>query len=77
MEGLMRRYDYYYAITDLDTGMCRSIQDTTDYVDTSEYSEYIPIPEYNRTYLLKYYNRTNGKWYVDSAFTIEATELNG
>ena len=77
MEGLMRRYDYYYAIIDLYTGMCRSIQDTTDYVDISEYPEYIPIPEYNRAYLLKYYNRTNGKWYVDSAFTIEATELNG
>ena len=77
MEGLMRRYDYYYAIIDLGIGMCRSIQDTTDYVDTIEYPEYIPIPEYNRAYLLKYYNRTNGKWYVDSAFTIEATELNG
>ena len=66
-------YAYYYAIIDLETGICLGIADDTSYIDEPEY---IQIPEYNRDYLLKYYNRTDGKWYYDAEFQNEVAELN-
>lgn len=64
------RYQYYYAIIDLETGECVEVQDTTDYIDPNEYPEYIRISELNWGYLGNYYNRENGNWYTDPDFTI-------
>ena len=66
-----RRYGYYYAVIELDTGLCIEVIDTTN--DYSSLSEYIRIPEYNEAYLLKYYNQANSKWYTDAAFQNEWT----
>lgn len=59
-------YAYYYAIIDLDTGLCLHIQDTSDYADPNEYPEYITIPEYDEELVFKYYH--NGRWYYDDTF---------
>lgn len=67
----IKRYGYYYARIQLETGLCVEVQDTTNYLDPEEYPEYIRIPEYNEAYLLKYYNQANGKWYTDAAFQNE------
>ena len=67
----LRRYGYYYAVIELDTGLCIEVIDTTN--DYSSLSEYIRIPEYNEAYLLKYYNQANSKWYTDAAFQNEWT----
>lgn len=72
----MKNYQYSYAVIMLDSGLCIEVVDCTDYIDHEEYPDYIEIPEYNEDYLLKYYNQTNGKWYEDADFTIEAEGLN-
>ena len=70
-------YAYYYAIIDLETGMCIEVADDTDYFDPEEHPDYIRIPSPDMVYLMKYYNRADGKWYYDEEFQNEATELNG
>ena len=64
-----RRYAYYYAIIDLETGMCVEVQDTSDYVDSNEYPEYIMMDVYDEGLLEKYYY--NGKWYYDTTYQTE------
>jgi hypothetical protein len=61
-------YEYYYAIIELDTGLCVAVYDTSVYADDPTY---IAIPEYNEDYLMKYYNAANGKWYLDDSFSTE------
>ena len=71
-------YAYYYArISDLATGFCMGVLDSTDYVLDPTY---VPIPEYNRNYVMKYYypipetvtshDDFQGQWYSDAAHTI-------
>lgn len=69
-------YAYYYAVIDLETGMCIEVQDTTNYMDPEEFPDYIAIPEPSMSYLMKYYNWADGKWYTDAAFTTLAEGLN-
>lgn len=70
-------YAYYYAQIDINTGMCRGVQDTSDYIlDPS----YVPIDTYTANYCLKYYypvpitvtsfDDFQGQWYSDAAHTI-------
>lgn len=76
-------YAYYYASIRESDGLCVGIRDTSDYeLDRLT----VPIPEYNWDYLMKYYHPIpdnvnsfddfQGKWYADSAFTVEVPELN-
>lgn len=70
-------YAYYYAQLDLNTGMCRGIQDTSDYVLSPDR---VPIETYDMNYLFKYYypipetvesfDDFQGQWYSDAAHTI-------
>lgn len=62
-------YAYYYAIIDLNTNMCRGIEDTSDYMDPNEFPQYIAIPEIDGDLIFKYYH--NGKWYYDASFQNE------
>ena len=62
-------YAYYYAIIELDTGMCVEVQDTSDYIDPNQYPEYIAIEEYDEELVFKYYH--NGRWYYDDNFQNE------
>lgn len=66
-------YDYYYAIIDLDSGMCVEVIDTTNYYNRADY---VPIDEPNGEYLLKYYypipqsaGDFNGEFYWDADHT--------
>lgn len=61
-------YAYYYAIIDLNTGLCIGVQDTTDEANRPDY---ISIDVYNEEYCLKYYNQADGRWYWDASFTNE------
>ncbi len=70
-------YAYYYAQLDRNTGMCRGIQDTSNYIlDPC----YVPIETYDSHYLFKYYHPIpetvesfddfQGQWYSDESHTI-------
>ena len=68
------RYAYAYAIIREKDGRCRSVHDTTDYIEDRLY---IPLETYNGNYLGKYYypiptayGDFNGSWYTDAAHTI-------
>lgn len=75
-------YGFKYA-TIRENGMCDGIMDTTDYILRSDY---VPIEDDTLPYLMKYYypipetvtsfDDFQGKWYADSAFTVEVPELN-
>lgn len=77
-------YAYCYAIiSDLTTGRCTGVDDTTSYIlDRTR----VPIPEFSYDYALKYYwplpetvtshDDFQGKWYTDAAHTILAEGLN-
>lgn len=39
-------------------------------------SNYIPVPSASNDYIDKYYSFETDLWYIDSAMTIEATEIN-
>lgn len=78
-------YGYKYAVLRLDRGgICGATQDTTDYILRPDY---VPIEDDTLPYLMKYYHPIpdtvtsfddfQGKWYSDSAFTVEVPELNG
>lgn len=68
-------YAYYYAIIDLNSGLCIEVTDTTNYYNRADY---IPIDEPNGEYLLKYYypipqtaGDFNGKWYTTADHSTE------
>lgn len=76
------QYQYRYAqITE--SGLCRGMQNTTDYVLNRLY---VPIEDTSLPYLMKYYypipetvtsfDDFQGKWYADAAHTVEVPELN-
>lgn len=77
-----RRYGFKYAIV-MENGLCRATEDTTDYILDRLH---VPIDDVTLPYLMKYYhpipatvtsfNDFQGKWYADSAFTVEVPELN-
>ena len=77
------RYGYKYAVIRTN-GLCTGTQDRTDYILDPLY---VPISNVDLPYLMKYYYPIpdavtsfadfQGKWYADSAFTIEVPELNG
>ena len=70
-------YAYYYAQINTNTGMCRGVQDTSDYILDPGY---VPIEVYTLNYCLKYYypipetvtshDDFQGQWYKDAAHTI-------
>ena len=67
-------YAYYYAVIELDTGMCMGVIDTSSVHDSADH---IPLDEPNGEYLFKYYypipqyvGDFNGSWYEDAAHTI-------
>ena len=69
-------YAYYYAVLDLNTGMCNGLQDTSDYILRPDY---VPIEIYDWNHLMKYYypipetvtsfDDFQGQWYSDAAHT--------
>lgn len=70
-------YAYYYAKLNPSTGMCKGLQDSSDYIlDPC----YVPIEVYDWNYLMKYYypipetvtsfDDFQGSWYEDAAHTI-------
>ena len=76
-------YGFKYARV-RENGLCVEVQDTTNYILEPLY---VPIEDTSLPYALKYYHPIpetvtsfddfQGKWYSDSAFTIEVPELNG
>lgn len=70
-------YEYYYARIDINTGMCRGLDDTSNYILDPAY---VPIETYDMNYLFKYYypipetvesfDDFQGQWYSDAAHTI-------
>lgn len=60
---------YNYAIVD-ESGLCSNVCGTHLNCDDSAY---ITIPDYNPSYIGKYYNTSDGKWYDDAEFTVDAT----
>lgn len=76
------RYGYKYAVLRT-SGLCTSTQDTTDFILDPLY---VPISDDTLPYLMKWYHPIpesvtsfddfQGKWYSDSAFTVEVPELN-
>lgn len=76
------RYGYKYARI-MENGLCRGVEDTTDYILNRLY---VPIVNDRLPYLMKYYHPIpdvvnnfddfQGKWYADVQFTIEVPELN-
>lgn len=77
-----RRYGFKYAVLRTN-GLCTGVQDTTNYILDPLY---VPIEDDTLPYLMKYYHPIpatvtsfsdfQGKWYADSAFTVEVPELN-
>lgn len=62
-------YAYDYAVLDLNTNMCISVQTTSE--EVVDDPRYVAIPEYDTNYILKYY--INGAWYEDAEGTIPWT----
>lgn len=62
-------YAYNYAILDLNTHMCISVQSISE--EVTDDPRYVAIPVYDENYMLKYY--LNGAWYEDAAGTIPWT----
>lgn len=67
------RLPYNYAKINLTTGECVGCKTYSYEINNSAY---IPVPNYSDDYIGKYYNRTTDLWYIDSAMTIEATDVN-
>ena len=72
MSIVQPRLAYNYAIID-QTGYCHSVVTSSYQVPLDTY---ISIPSLDNVYKEKYYNRATDLWYMDSGFTIEATEAN-
>ena len=78
-----RRFGYKYAQI-MESGLCRGIQDTTNYILDRLY---VPIEDDTLPYALKYYypvpesvtsfDDFQGKWYYDADHQNEVAELNG
>lgn len=73
MSNIQPRLPYNYARILLDSGLCVGC---ATYSYEINRAEYIPVPHASDDYVEKYYNRDTDLWYIDAAFTIEATEIN-
>ena len=60
---------YNYAVINLSTNMCVTVETTSGEVTGDP--RYVEIPVYDPEYLFKYY--INGAWYEDAAGTIPWT----
>ena len=64
---------YNYAKIRLDSGLCVGCA-TFSYEIIND--AYIPVPDARNEYIDKYYNSTTDLWYIDSAMTVLADEVN-
>lgn len=63
---MAQNFAYNYAVLNLTTNRCISVQTTSE--EVTDDPRYIEIPVYDEEYMLKYY--INGAWYEDAAGTI-------
>lgn len=68
----MINLQYFYAV--LDENNCCGAVITSSYEVPLD--NYIQIEHLNDNYMNKYYNYDDEKWYYDSLYTQEVTELN-